>query len=170
MAAFLVPLEPGQATVPLEKTIILVGRQSDCDVALARSKKVSRRHCCIAQVNSQFLIRDLGSTNGVFVNGTRITRETPIRMGDDVTIGDVRFRMEPQPMPAAKARPKPPAPPRERRSGEAFAERSDPIRRDAPLPMPEPIGERLTADSGPLVPYLAREASDVVPLGSDSAF
>lgn len=169
MAAFLVPLDPGQTAVPLEKTIILIGRQSDCDVTLTRSKKVSRRHCCIAQVNSEFVIRDLGSTNGVFVNGSRISRETPLRLGDDVTIGDVRFRIESQPVrkegkgPAGKPGKKPVA-------GKA----SEPVvavpppSLEIPVAIPESDAEQAAVDSGPIVPYAAHDGSDVVPLSSDS--
>lgn len=170
MAAFLVPLDPGHAVVPLEKTILLIGRQSDCDVTLTRSKKVSRRHCCIAQVNSQFLIRDLGSTNGVFVNGSRISTETRLRLGDEVTIGDVRFRIESQPVPkgakasaggAAKGpkgskRPKPSS--------------SAPPSLEIPVAIPESDDAVPIADSGQIVAYVELDSSDIVPLSSDSVF
>lgn len=168
MAAFLVPLDPGQTAVPLEKTILLIGRQSDCDVTLTRSKKVSRRHCCIAQVNSEFVIRDLGSTNGVFVNGSRISRETPLRLGDDVTIGDVRFRIESQPVrkegkvAAGKPGKKPGA---GKASKPAVAA---PPSLEIPVAIPESDAEQAAVDSGPIVPYAARDSNDVVPLSSDS--
>ena len=61
MPAFLVPVDAGQCLIPLEKAIVLIGRQSDCDVSLTHSRKISRRHCCIAQVNKKFVVRDLGS-------------------------------------------------------------------------------------------------------------
>lgn len=169
MAAFLVPLDPGHTAVPLEKTIILIGRQSDCDVALSGSKKVSRRHCCIAQVNSQFLIRDLGSTNGVFVNGSRITNETPLRLGDDVTVGDVRFRIESQPArKSANGRPG-----QARGQGEARGKRPKPAPAappslEIPVAIPESDADQPVADSGPIVPYGGRDSSEIVPLSSDS--
>jgi pSer/pThr/pTyr-binding forkhead associated (FHA) protein len=94
MSAFLVPLDPGLCLIPLEKAIVLIGRQSDCDVSLTHSRKISRKHCCIAQVNNSYVIRDLGSTNGIFVNGTRVRREAGLAMGDEVAIGDVRFRLQ----------------------------------------------------------------------------
>ena len=74
MPAFLVPVEPGLVVIPLEKAIVLIGRESDCDVSLTQSRKVSRKHCCLAQVNNKIMARDLGSTNGIFLNGTRIVR------------------------------------------------------------------------------------------------
>lgn len=94
MPAFLVPVDAGHCLIPLEKAIVLVGRQSDCDVSLTNSRKISRKHCCIAQVNNTFIVRDLGSTNGVFLNGNRIQKEAIIAMGDDLIIGDVRFRLQ----------------------------------------------------------------------------
>jgi len=93
MPAFLVPIDSGQCLIPLEKAIVMIGREADCDVSLTHSRKVSRKHCCIAQVNSSFVVRDLGSTNGVFLNGNRIKKEAAIEMGDDLTIGDVRFKL-----------------------------------------------------------------------------
>ena len=94
MPAFLVPVDAGQCLIPLEKAILLIGRQSDCDVALTQSRKISRKHCCIAQVNNRFVVRDLGSTNGVYVNGTRIQKESPLSIGDELVIGDIHFRMQ----------------------------------------------------------------------------
>lgn len=94
MSAFLVPLDPGLCLIPLEKAIVLIGRQADCDVALTHSRKVSRKHCCIAQVNNSYVVRDLGSTNGIFINGTRVRKETGLALGDELAIGDVRFRLQ----------------------------------------------------------------------------
>lgn len=94
MPAFLVPVDPGQCLIPLEKAVVLIGRQADCDVSLTNSRKISRKHCCIAQVNNKFIVRDLGSTNGVFLNGNRITKEAELAVGDQLTIGDVRFQVQ----------------------------------------------------------------------------
>ena len=93
MPAFLVPVESGQCLIPLEKAIVLIGRQADCDVSLTNSRKISRKHCCIAQVNNKFVVRDLGSTNGVYLNGHRIQKESTIAVGDDLVIGDVHFKL-----------------------------------------------------------------------------
>jgi predicted component of type VI protein secretion system len=94
MSAFLVPLDPGLCLIPLEKAIVLIGRQADCDVSLTHSRKVSRKHCCVAQVNDAYVVRDLGSTNGVFVNGSRVRKEAGLALGDELAIGDVRFRLQ----------------------------------------------------------------------------
>jgi predicted component of type VI protein secretion system len=97
MPVFLVPVEPGLCVIPLEKAIVLIGRQSDCDVSLTQSRKVSRKHCCLAQVNNTIMARDLGSTNGIYLNGVRVKRECRIRLGDELTIGDLRFRLQSDP-------------------------------------------------------------------------
>ena len=76
--------------IKLDKAILLVGRHPSCDIILVSSRKVSRIHCCIAQAGNRLLIRDLGSTNGVTVNGANV-EESEIRLGDDVVIGDLKF-------------------------------------------------------------------------------
>lgn len=89
----LMRLEPaaGGSPVLLDKAIIFFGRHPDCDVRLVGSPKVSRRHCCIAQVNDRWVVRDLGSMNGVAVNGARVEQETDLVPGDILMIGDVTF-------------------------------------------------------------------------------
>ncbi len=86
-------------SILLDKPILLFGRHQECDVQL-NSKKVSRRHCCLAQVDDYLVIRDLGSTNGVKINGERVT-EGKIRMGDELIIGNFRYQVcgdSPKPM------------------------------------------------------------------------
>jgi predicted component of type VI protein secretion system len=78
-------------SIVLDKPILLVGRHPECDVQID-SRKISRRHCCIAQVNNTVLIRDLGSTNGIKLNGQRI-QEAQLNAGDEVTIGSHRYRV-----------------------------------------------------------------------------
>lgn len=93
MGFSLAHVENGERVV-LDKAVILVGRHPDCDLVLEDSRKVSRRHCCIAQVNDVFIVRDLGSMNGVRVNGQRIAEETQLDVGDEVAFGDVRYILE----------------------------------------------------------------------------
>lgn len=191
MAAYLVPIDPGLCVIPLEKAILLIGRQADCDVSLTASRKISRKHCCIAIVNESVMVRDLGSTNGVAINGSRIDREASLRLGDELTIGDVRFRLQREATPIAQRpanptvadrRPEnvvmPAAPPPQRAPlpppvsmdfPVALAEESLP----SPVLHPNPTATQKTAsdydfiDAGPLVPYTPT-AKDFVPLRSDS--
>lgn len=86
-------LEPkaGGQTIPLDKAVLFFGRHPDCDVRLVGSPKVSRRHCCIAQVDDRWVLRDLGSMNGCHVNGKRVEREADLSAGDEVLVGDIAF-------------------------------------------------------------------------------
>jgi predicted component of type VI protein secretion system len=103
MAARLVPLGVGSPIV-IDKAIILIGRHPDCDAVLQTSVKVSRRHCCVAQINDHFMIRDLGSMNGIRLNGNRI-REAHLQLDDEVSIGDVRYVFKCEEAAAEKASP-----------------------------------------------------------------
>lgn len=77
--------------LPLDRPVLLVGRHAECDLQL-QSSKVSRRHCIIAYVNNQMMIRDLGSTNGVRINGDRVA-EGRLHDGDEVAIGNFRYEV-----------------------------------------------------------------------------
>lgn len=111
MSAQLTPLTAGKfAVIPLQRPVILIGRHPECDIRIDLSK-ISRRHCCIALAYDRLLIRDLGSRNGLRVNG-RVVEEAQLRLGDEVAIGPVLYRVEePEPapvVPAPKAHPQPP--------------------------------------------------------------
>lgn len=93
MPAVLVPIDQGKPIV-LDKPIVLVGRHPDCDAVILNSRKISRKHCAVALVNNSFVVRDLGSMNGVWVNGTRVENQSPVGFGDELMIGDVRFLLE----------------------------------------------------------------------------
>jgi predicted component of type VI protein secretion system len=78
--------------IPLDKPIVLIGRHQECDIQIP-SRKISRRHCCVAQVYNYLVVRDLGSTNGVRINGSR-TLEGKLQPGDEVTIGNLTYRVQ----------------------------------------------------------------------------
>jgi predicted component of type VI protein secretion system len=90
MAVKLVPVEDGPP-ISMDRPIIFVGRHADCDVRID-SKKISRRHCCIIQLEDRLVIRDLGSTNGVYCNGERV-EEAELRVQDEVQIGNLRYKI-----------------------------------------------------------------------------
>lgn len=90
MAVYLIPVERGRPIV-LDKAVVFIGRHPECDVILKASRKVSRKHCCLAQVESRIVIRDLGSMNGIRVNGRRVKKESTVKLGDEITIGDVNY-------------------------------------------------------------------------------
>ena len=82
----------GEASdIKLDKPIVLVGRNPECDVVLS-SKKISRKHCVVAQVGQRVVVRDLGSTNGIRVNGQQLD-EADLLAGDELVIGNLNFRL-----------------------------------------------------------------------------
>ena len=64
----------------LDREQITIGRADDCDIVLPR-RQVSRYHARIERVNGGYVIRDLGSKNGTYVNGERVSGE-PHRLAD----------------------------------------------------------------------------------------
>ena len=93
MPAQLLSLNDG-ASILLDKPILLIGRHPECDIQID-SRKISRKHCCIAQVSDYLVIRDLGSTNGTKVNGVPV-RSQRLEQGDEVSVGAARMRYEAQ--------------------------------------------------------------------------
>lgn len=70
----------------------VVGRGTDCDLAL-KDFGASRRHCEIAaEGNAVFVVRDLGSTNGTRVGGATLKRPTPLRDGEKIRVGTTVLR------------------------------------------------------------------------------
>lgn len=92
MPAQLVPINAGSApAVLISRPVILIGRHVECDVRL-ESPQVSRRHCCLAMAYDRLVIRDLGSSNGVRVNG-RLIDEARLTNGDEVAIAQFLYRL-----------------------------------------------------------------------------
>lgn len=69
------------------------GRRSSCDLSLAWPT-VSGVHAEFVVMRGALFLRDMGSTNGTFVNGRRIAADTPLDSGDVVHLGGVEFRVE----------------------------------------------------------------------------
>jgi FhaA, N-terminal domain/FHA domain len=80
--------------VPVDKRILVLGRGQECDVQLS-DPNVSRRHAELRQEETSYWIVDLGSTNGMEVNGRRL-RQAKLEGGDRITLGstDVVFERE----------------------------------------------------------------------------
>ena len=138
MVAYLKPVDQGRHIV-LDKAIVFLGRHPDCDVVLTNSRKISRRHCCIVQVDDKIIVRDLGSMNGVRVNGKRVCNEAPLHLGDEVTVGDISYVVE-EGKPASRSS-------RQNQNSESNVASSNAspvshrppvdISRDIPMPLPE---------------------------------
>jgi ABC-type multidrug transport system ATPase subunit len=76
---------PGQE-ITLSAPEFVVGREAGVDLVVD-SPSVSRRHLRIYLHGSQYLVEDLGSSNGTFVNSKRITSPTPLKSGDILHLG-----------------------------------------------------------------------------------
>ncbi|MFN5757034.1 MAG: FHA domain-containing protein, partial [Planctomycetia bacterium] len=84
---------PGAESLPLTRVVTVFGRGEECDVVLD-DQRCSRRHMEISRVGDAFVLRDLGSTNGVLVNGERATGEVELVSGDVIQVGGARMRFE----------------------------------------------------------------------------
>ena len=90
MRAQLVPLDGGPP-IDINKDLVVVGRKEDCDVRLEH-KSVSKMHCVLVKTDGLLLLRDLGSTNGTRVNGTRV-RRAALLPNDQLSIAHYKFRV-----------------------------------------------------------------------------
>lgn len=77
---------------PLNKDHIVVGREVKCAIML-NDGSVSRQHSSITRLAEGYLLKDLGSSNGTFVNGHRV-QEALLKDGDRISIGDCEFWFE----------------------------------------------------------------------------
>lgn len=157
MPAQLLSMSDGPSLL-LDKPVLLLGRHEECDIQL-NSRKVSRKHCVIAQVGDLLVVRDLGSTNGVRVNGVRVEDGT-LRTGDELTIGNFRYQVHVDqrrdvlaPPAVAPARPAA-AVPKPAVTEDDLLESAD-----EPVPLPEPNGGRLPVGRKP--PILPQRRPDV---------
>ncbi len=73
---------------------VVVGRNEACDVVL-KSSGVSGKHARLCVKEGRLSLEDLGSTNGTFVNGARVPKqtETPLANGDRVKFDDIEFEV-----------------------------------------------------------------------------
>lgn len=71
---------------------LVIGRGSDCDLVLDEPG-LSRRHAVLEAMPDGLFLRDMGSANGSFVNGTRV-RDTALRHGDQIVLDSIRFLVQ----------------------------------------------------------------------------
>ena len=121
--------ETKQLDFPAGSSEIVIGRSSDCQLVIA-SGQVSRRHARVLWRDGEATIEDLGSANGTFVNGRRLSQATALKPNDRVSLGtvDLTFVL-PEPEGTATVVAPPPSPPA------ATVQLS-------PTPAPEPVVER----------------------------
>lgn len=86
-------LRPGEA-IPLDSTSLTLGRSRANDVRLDGDEYVSARHARVEARLDGVWVEDLGSTNGTFVNGGRVTSARRLDDGDVVRVGQTDLRLE----------------------------------------------------------------------------
>ncbi len=80
------------SAIPLPSGKFLIGREEDCHLR-PNSDLVSRHHCVFTLDEYGLRLRDLGSTNGSFVNGEKIRGAVVLNAGDSVSIGKLEFQV-----------------------------------------------------------------------------
>src|SRR4051812_46425219 len=92
MARLILATAEGQQAIEL-RPINSLGRHPNNTIQLL-DKIVSKEHCILEQRDGQFILRDLGSLNGTYINGERVRGEQLLRHGDEITLGSTRARYD----------------------------------------------------------------------------
>ena len=83
------PTSSSRREIHLSRTLVSIGRDPSNDLVLPDAM-VSRRHAVVRRAEGKFLVRDLGSLNGTYVNRERV-EETELASGDEVQIGKFKL-------------------------------------------------------------------------------
>ena len=73
--------------------VVIIGRDEACDIPLPEASGVSRQHCSITATGTDFILKDLGSTNGIYADAVKLEKDTPLKEGVKYTIGDAEFQV-----------------------------------------------------------------------------
>jgi len=101
-------------TFPLAGDIVVLGREENVDIPI-HDPEVSRRHARISWQAGRYILEDLNSTNGTYLNGVQITIPQPLQPGDQIGMGQTMLVFQTQAAPVTvqppAAQPAPPPPP-----------------------------------------------------------
>jgi pSer/pThr/pTyr-binding forkhead associated (FHA) protein len=147
MQVVLEPVNGKGLKIPIDKAIIFIGRHPECDIVITRSRTISRKHCAIVQVNNSLVLRDLGSTNGVRVNGKRVKKEARFTAGDTVMFGDIEYNVKKLKTAEPEKRPNRDHPQDARAGGAIALQAKVAPRSDESQEIPVPIAEDESFDS-----------------------
>ena len=92
MARIILATAEGTQSVDLRPHNTL-GRHPNNTIQLL-DKIVSKEHCIILLADGKWILRDLGSLNGTYINGERVQGERPLRHGDEIALGSTRARYD----------------------------------------------------------------------------
>ena len=81
----------GAQLAPLTKDSTTIGRAPANDVVLDGDRTVSKLHAVVVRYGTEFAVRDVGSSNGTFVNGERVAGECRLRPADEIRVGESRL-------------------------------------------------------------------------------
>ena len=84
--------------------VTTAGRHDECQLRI-KSSEVSRKHCQFFEKNGMLMVKDLGSSNGTFLNGKKIEGQRVLEPGDELTVGPVKLRVESASKPGAVTKP-----------------------------------------------------------------
>ena len=85
--------EGGGKDFQLPAAITIIGRRPDCDLCIPL-REISRRHCELELYGGSLKLRDLGSSNGTYLNGQKLEQVTEIKAGDTIKIGPITFSIQ----------------------------------------------------------------------------
>jgi pSer/pThr/pTyr-binding forkhead associated (FHA) protein len=86
-------LDPGEE-VPVDSLPVAVGRGGQNEVPLEEDEFASAQHARFESRRDGLWVEDIGSTNGTFVNGARVTTPRRLTKGDVVRVGQTDFRVD----------------------------------------------------------------------------
>jgi predicted component of type VI protein secretion system len=92
-----------QQTFQLDKPKMVVGREPTCEIHID-NLGISRNHCAFVNKNDAFVVQDLGSSNGTYVNGRKVN-EHFLNDADEVIIGKYTLKFKNETQSAAPAQP-----------------------------------------------------------------
>jgi phosphoserine phosphatase RsbU/P len=78
---------------PLQGPAVSIGRASDCSIPI-KDRYLSRKHAEIIANGNAWILKDLGSANGTYLNGSRVERDELLKTGDRIRLGDTEIVFE----------------------------------------------------------------------------
>jgi phosphoserine phosphatase RsbU/P len=93
-------LEGKSVSVPLDQDRITLGRSSANQLCYPDDSGLSRQHLALTREDGQWYVEDLGSKNGTVLNGQRIDRRMPFRLGDRISAGHLTIEFPDAPRPS----------------------------------------------------------------------
>ncbi len=148
-----------------DKTEINVGRVQGNDLMLPKGN-VSKRHARLLYRDGRFIVTDLKSTNGTYVNGRKIAQATIVREGDKIYIGDFVLRIE---LAGDGAAQQPQAAPQEEPSEDASNDQQQAFRQPSSAGMLPPLPGAPTAGPPPMPMQMQMQPPQPAPMAPQPA-